>query len=232
MLKQLISAAAFAVVTLPAMASVVSVTVTGTVYDGYDFTGLFGLGTRTDLTGQTYTMNFSYDTSLGLSHQDATMHEVIGGTVYGVTSPVRYTVEVNGTTLAIAGDNFSFAGIYDTGIDTLAVYQAVDYVYDTALGGFSNAARTSCSGPKDAIERNLDASFIASSVGLNCRSYASFDAKDSLNRYLTNTYIFGTATSFTFLEPVAAVPLPAGLGLISSGLGLLAFLRRRNRPSK
>lgn len=94
---------------VPASAELVSVTYWGTVFDGYDYTGVFGPA-NTSLVGDSYVAHFVFDTARGDTYSGplsdaAHMNYAIGGSAYGLASPaVSASVTVNGHSVGIPVD--------------------------------------------------------------------------------------------------------------------------------
>jgi hypothetical protein len=59
-------AALLAVGPILSSASEVTITITGTVWEGTDYTGVFGFAANTDLTGKPYTLVFTFDDTKGM----------------------------------------------------------------------------------------------------------------------------------------------------------------------
>ena len=99
----------------PASATLVSVTVSGTVVHGYDQTGVFGPA-GTDLTGDSYVAHYVFDTTLGQTQYGpdypggSIRNYAIGGGYYGNASPgVSASVTINGHSADIGAPDYSAA---------------------------------------------------------------------------------------------------------------------------
>lgn len=93
-----------------ASAAILVATYTGTVKDGFDLTGEFGVA-GADLTGLSYVSVYRYDTARGVrTTVPGVSDEVLGGSFYGATSPVLSgSVTINGITQSFAPDLYSLA---------------------------------------------------------------------------------------------------------------------------
>src|SRR5882724_7445115 len=94
-----------------AQASSIQVVWTGTVLNGNDVAGTFGLGTNHDLTGQNFTATYLIDTSLPSFQQlSPGFASFTGGTDVGFTNPITSAI------LTINGNPFVYQlaafGIY------------------------------------------------------------------------------------------------------------------------
>ena len=95
-----------------ASATIVYVTVTGTVAIGTDSNGLFST-VGANLAGDAYTAQYEFDTSLGQTYTDATASYAIGGSAY----PAPYTTSPSlGASLTIKGKSISIAGTFSGSI--------------------------------------------------------------------------------------------------------------------
>lgn len=93
-----------------ATAAIVTATYTGTVVNGVDNTGEFGI-VGADLSGLSYVSVFRFDTNLGVRTTVAGhLDSVIGGPLYGTTSPVlSASLTIRGITFAFGSDLYSRA---------------------------------------------------------------------------------------------------------------------------
>jgi hypothetical protein len=91
----------------PASATIVTVVYTGTVYEGYDRTGIFGAAGG-DLAGDSYVARYVFDTTQGL-HFGPTSS--FGGSYYGALTPVvSASVTINGHFASLNG---TWSGVID-----------------------------------------------------------------------------------------------------------------------
>jgi PEP-CTERM motif len=85
----------------PAAAAIVNVTYTGTVYDGYDQSGLFGPA-GSGLAGSSYKATYTFNTSLGSLSSGPTSNLNYGGSSTGFASPlIGGSVTINGQSVAM-----------------------------------------------------------------------------------------------------------------------------------
>jgi hypothetical protein len=88
----------------PAGATVIFSTWTGTVMEGFDYTGVFA-AVGTDLTGYKYSLVMSFDTDLGVYASGTGFDRLYGGDVYGnTTSPGSAVLTINGIEVDIPTD--------------------------------------------------------------------------------------------------------------------------------
>jgi hypothetical protein len=128
--------AAFAVAQ-PASAAIIELTSTGTLSSGFDQSGRFGAA-NTDLTGLAYSAVEYFDTSLGFyTDRGALGDNIVGGTgsVTGAPGFAWGSLTINGVTVDIQGDTFSFL-IASPG--ATSVGSLLDQVHD---GGFETTAQ-------------------------------------------------------------------------------------------
>ena len=83
-------------------ASTVTATITGTMLDGTDTSGVFGLGANADLTGQSYTLVFTFDDTAGVEFFTGTGYSFIEAT--GTSNPGTATLTINGNSFTFAVD--------------------------------------------------------------------------------------------------------------------------------
>jgi hypothetical protein len=207
----------------PAGADIITVTATGVITPGNGFAnidtaGIFG-SPGADLNGDTITVVFTFDTSLGFP---ATQHQALGGTAYGRASPALSAVgTVNGVSVTTLG---TFHGELDAfnlgpscGQSTCSVFQVI--------ADPGNGSGSGLSGPPDV--------FIASPGGTltNNSIYSPFtytvQPEDSYQAFFDG-FNFDLGVE---LVNTSAVPGPiagAGLpGLVVACGGVLAWWRRR-----
>lgn len=206
---------------------------TGTVSGSYDMTGLFGRAPGASLDGLAFSLTYTYDTSLGLRYTSATSDEIYGGAGYGAPSPIFSAVlNIGGVAKVIFGTTYSFARQFDGfGYDYLDHYQQED-TYDPQSGAFSqNYVHQWGYDYGDALPINLDLPFSLSglaSTGQFAGAFGFFSYDPVLGG--PSTYAFGSLYADTLdvsaVAP-AAVPLPAGAGLVVTALAALRGLRSR-----
>ena len=199
----------------PASATIVAITVTGTVSFGLDNVGLFG-AVGQNLRDAAYRMDFAYDISnavdLGSSRQ------ANGGTAFNRPSPiVRANVTINGVT-ASAIDPYS--ATYDRFIGPN--FSEVDF----GAGGPNgiNGGGLSWRRADQLIPLALDAPI----TRVFDSSDTVFSAFQRANAQLTVfSYIQLRPVSITIAPEVAAVPEPGSWALMITGFGLVGIAARR-----
>lgn len=228
MLKSLIAMVVLGFTALPAAASVMQIEYTGTVDSGYDTTGVFGTAGE-DLTGLSYTMTYTYDTSVGVRYTDANNDFIYGGYAYSLPSPTSSTMVINSTAVDGNGDyvgidqrytDGSYAITYDVSYQytvdpiTGAYVYNINYFYgyDLALG----------------LPADLEAPYsfdVAAGYGYGLFQYQVYDPISG-----TTEDAYGSMNvDRVMITQVAQVPLPASAGFLFAALGALVGLRSRRR---
>jgi hypothetical protein len=134
--KILVTLAAFAVAQ-PASAAIIELTSTGTLSSGFDQSGRFGAA-NTDLTGLAYSAVEYFDTSLGFYTDRGALGDNIVGGIGSVTGTPGFawgSVTINGVTVDIQGDAFSFL------IASPGATSAGSLLYQVHDGGFETTAQ-------------------------------------------------------------------------------------------
>lgn len=99
----------------PAAASIITVTYTGSFVYGTDRTGVFGAA-GADLTGDTFTALYQFDTNEGLLTLSPTRGALVGGSYWGYSTPlVDATLTVNGASIALGGSYYGHVMASDLG---------------------------------------------------------------------------------------------------------------------
>lgn len=210
------AAAAAMFIGAPARATVVNLSVTGTVSFGLDSLGLFAPA-GTSLRGAAYTMDFAYDISnaadLGTSRQ------ANGGTLFNRPSPVRRAeLTINGTTL-------SFIDPYSA-------------TYARFLFPTSSQLNVGTGGPNGINGGNFSWARADQSIpiALDAPTLRTFDSTDTVFSAFQRANQQQTVFSYLALTPlqlrvsvVQAVPEPASWALMIAGFGLAGAAARRSR---
>jgi len=119
---------AFALLAGPSAASAATVTITyaGTVSSGYDGTGVFG-SAGGDLTGDSYTATYVFNTSLGNTALSTPTELILNGGAgaFGIPTPlVNASLTINGVTVSVPGGDqdliWVLGGSGGSGYDVLA----------------------------------------------------------------------------------------------------------------
>lgn len=205
----------------------------GMVSESHDQTGLFGQGAGASLDGQSYTLTFTYDPAMGSRTTGPAVDEVYGGTVYGTLSPIFGAVlTIGGVSKSLSGASIAFVRQREFfGTDHLDHY-AQDDAVDPLTGLISQAiAYQWAIDPGNLLPMNLDMPFSLSGpvgTGLFGGYFGFFLFDPVLNQYLTATR--GSLSPGNLRVSVvspAAVPLPAGAGLLLLALVALGATRQR-----
>jgi hypothetical protein len=215
----------------PAAAAIITVTVTGTVHDGFDQSGMFGAA-NTDLAGAIFSVVEYFDTTKGqlvLGGSGGTSDALAGGFAFnGLPSPGSATVTINGMSALVSGNAIGLLQsrtVGTKGFSTVTQVDIGDHVTtENGLGlqlspgtplHFLNGWHSDCP------------------VADDCRGSFYF----TQYAYTTNPgvpsggYIYqnlGTFELDTFDVSVSgAVPEPATWAMMIAGFGLVGWAMRR-----
>ena len=231
MLKSLLTATVLGMTALPVAAAVMQIEYTGTVTSGYDETGVFGTA-ATDLTGLTYTMTYTYDTSVGFRGTDPNRDTVYGGYLYGLPSPTTSTLVINGSTLDGNGDYYGYDQRYNDGTSAFTQDYSYQYTVDPLTGAYVlnynyfYAYDLTLGLP---VDLETPYSFdVADGYGYGQFQYQVYDPISGTTEYAYANMNVNLVT-ITQVNDVAPVPLPASVGFLIAGLGALVGLRSRRR---
>jgi hypothetical protein len=217
----------------PALASVVDITMTGSVTSGSDLFGAFGTG-GSSLDGLGYSLVYHVDLDNGLREISPGIDKISGGSSIGQPAVVSADLTINGTTLLFAGGLIGAASLCDTdslscGVDLLVAGARQDgavlsmissVVFGFFLGTDVDLAAALSLGPLDilSVSSFFDYATTCDPLDPGCQQVS---ARGDL-----------TIDSVKIESPaVALVPLPAGAGLLLAGLTTLGLLRRRRSPT-
>jgi hypothetical protein len=224
------------VASAPASAAIVQWTFQGVLDDGYDTAGEFGAA-GTDLTGDAYSLIYTFDTSKGTSVSGPGYQYVFGSSPGGPLAPALLTI--NGVSATIGagtpmGEVFTDAGssvsaVVGNGVVPATPYSYVSVGFDGVSGAPGNLSTPfSSTGTGDICLIGPDSDCVdvdpTTPADLFVGGYfAMYDATGSTEAYgdfdAGTTLITGT---------VAGVPEPTSWALMTIGFGALGVsLRRR-----
>jgi PEP-CTERM motif len=217
----------------PAAATLVGVTYWGTVFDGYDVTGVFGTA-GANLDGDSYVAHYVFDTTQGDTYSSATYNYAYGGSAYGVASPlVSASVTINGNSVSIVGDYYAQIDGYNDGGFSEQFHLAEHYTNDgiTVTNNYNDDSIWSNSG---AIPSSLTKPFTYNvAPGDGTYSYVLISTYDyATGNYDTYTYADASLTRLT-VGPVGSVPEPSTWAMMMlgfAGLGFAAWRRTSKGP--
>jgi hypothetical protein len=196
---------------LPASATTITATYSGTVSSGNDASGVFG--SPGNLAGADYKLVFSINTGLGsYSTFNGTPGDpaLQGDQLFGGISAI----------LTINGHDFSFAGT-STDYDIAASKAGFGSIMQKATG--ANFANILVSLRTTNPSSGFPASVLTTASIMNCST-------------CTATMLFSSSSAYAWLNfsklTIAATPIPATLPLLVSALGGLGFLGWRRQAAK
>ena len=216
----------------PASATLVDVTYWGTVFAGYDQTGVFG-SPGADLTGNSYVAHYVFDTTQGFTYSSPTQNYVIGGTGYGVASPlVSASVTVGGQTVTIAGDVAEIAG-YNDGSSFSQQFHYAGLFTNDGITEVDNYSENSIYNYGDAIPSSLTGPFTYNTAaGDGTYGYVLISTYDyGTGNYDTYTYADASITRLT-VGPAGSVPEPSTWALMGVGFAVLAIFGVRRKGAR
>ncbi len=221
--------------TAQASATIVDVTVTGTI-TGFtsqsrttDGAGIFGVvgGNYTAYAGDTYTATFKFDTEAvgSTTFSSAGQNFANGGSEFGTTSPaLSASVTLNGHTVDI--DPISYG--YISGSQGPAgqpahpngrlIYQAL---FDANAGSYVDIL-----GPDGSIPASITDSFTFTPTPGT--TYSNLYAEYTNG---SNTDIWAQVNSVTFTAEVSAVPEPSTWAMMIAGFLGLGFMAHRKKTT-
>jgi hypothetical protein len=240
--RSLAVAALGLVASLPAQAATMKAVVTGTIYNSYDQTGVFG-DADTDLNGKSVTVTYIYDPeAAGYRFSAPGIYDIAyGGTAYSITDSPGITTTVKVGSVSQIFDvgysdyfnayDYSFSDSYDywfgqsTGdsSDPETGFLAQDYVYshvyryyDTAFDGDLESE----------FEMTVDALPVPDSFFGYFSTY-DYDPSEGYTNYAYGYYSLDRIVVSRVDDGIAPIPLPATGWLLLGALAGASFLRRR-----
>jgi hypothetical protein len=229
---------AFVMSVTGASAATMQAVYTGYLADGYDTTGIFGLGAGANLAGQGFVVNTVYDTGLGnrFSYSPGQDDYLVGGQLWAAVVPyLSFTVTINGITNSILTSFNSQMSAYDFGQSSppSGFFQGAGGTQFDASTGFpvlSSSANVNLMSASGKIPASLDAAFTwkfnpRDTYSNGYGAFAITDPTGMSGIYTTGTFVIRNATVVD--TQVAPVPLPASALMLMAGLGGLAAARKR-----
>ena len=205
-----------------ALAAIVDVTYTGTISSGYDQYNTWGTGNH-DLTGDSFRLVFTVDTSIGYRSTDNSpslvYDEIYGGSAYPISSPVSAVLTIGGNSMIVPGPFASYAG----NVQQLApVYSSTsEQVFGSSNSNYIVAyAYTDNSLFPGSLTTPFD---VAITGGITTYGYFTLSDVDPLSTY---GYLDITNVSSAVPEPSTWAMLLLGF----AGIGFMAY-RRKSKPA-
>ena len=218
-----------------ASAAMVRWTITGTVSNSLDQTGLFG-APGGSLDGQAFRASFLFDTSAGGRMGDQLGFDIaFGGTQYGPPNPtLSAQLKIAGHTQAVNGESFSVYVVCPAsncgGQGITALASAIDRTAD-ANSSTDNYVHVGASYAVGSVPGNLESPFaLSNTTGISKFQFETYNL-------LTQSYDIRTFGDLNVnhisarLVDVAPVPLPAAGFALIAGLGGLGLIGRRRRST-
>ena len=222
---------------MPAMATVVQATFSGTVSSGTDALGLFGAAGG-NLAQTSAQMSFRFDTSLGAPVSDPfAVDGVWGGSMLGSATPILdSTVTIGSVSIASDATRFGYAALLaDPSFGQSEQFQARG---SAVAQGQTYATQISALfyGPGFSLPLHLDAPYTLTNLAAmagqpNSQVFgdASFTFCPTTGNCLS-THPYFNWTNFSVAPVVtAAVPLPASGLLLVAALGGAGAVRRQRK---
>lgn len=221
-----------------ARAELVEAVFTGTIYNSSDATGVFGLGSGSNvLDDQEFTLTYVYDTSAGAEMTDTGLDVIYGGDMWGPSPVVSASLTINGVTLTFDGDTESFVGVcnadYCNGSD-LRDYEAYQYTNDgtTYLESYTYTyfVLPAFTMPFDLTE---PLSYTSDEMVEAGGDFFFYGCTPTQTDCTTTTDVSGEYTiASVSIRSLAPVPLPAGAGLLGASLALMGLVARRRARAR
>lgn len=234
-------AAVLALAALPTEAAVMQATYAGTVSNSQNNTNEFGMTGVHSLNGLGFTLNFVYNTSLGLTSNSSSLNSASvslnGGSFYGgVTSPMTaVSLTINGVTKSLAG---SYAALVEQTLNTCNHCSNEDqHVAEDSSTSNGTTIKNSVQGVFQSSEipvpLSLTAAFAFTSAQDPTPNLGGFSFRTVTNGQTTvsalGSFVVQSLTVSQIGSDVdpAPVPLPATAGLLAAGLAGIGAIRAR-----
>lgn len=211
-------------------ATVLTATYTGSVFDSYDETGVFGYA-ATSLDGSHFRLTFTYDTLKGVRETGSNRDVLKGGFLYDFLSPIPHSSPMLSVVMTINGHDFSLASnaigsvlVQREGADS--GYPGLAFYWHEAIGN-RDAHRTGTSVSMDIFypqgaPTDLEFAQVIEPMAQYRNFFQIYDGAPYLpGSNIANGYLHADKLV------ISAVPLPASLGLSLTGCLLLAGLGYR-----
>jgi hypothetical protein len=208
----------------------------GTLSESYDFTNTFGLGTGFNiLDGQSYVLTFLYDPdTLNALRVTTPTSDTAGSFSSANTNPIQsITLSLAGINIAFDLDFFGLVLNSNDGATALVDHSFLTFFNDGVTyrneGIFNQVHDLSLMMPI-----SLDTPFSVTSPGLGAFNYFYYQTKEASSSSFANNVYGKLIPTSVSVSQVSAVPVPAALPLLVSGvcaLGVMARRRKRRRNS-
>lgn len=208
----------------------------GTIYEGYDTTGVFG-NISADLTGQTYSQLITLDpTTYSVQYNDGFTQSGYGS----LTGTVTTTITVNSVSQTFTWDlsdpsSYGNAYLHNpltqslSGFDEAAQYQAGLLTDGRTLNSQSGVASYANSLN---LGLNYDQVWSYNTQSNDIGGWSFFDLYSDPTQLYQTTYFRGNASFTSINAPItAAVPEPETYAMTLAGLGLVGFMARRRKQN-
>jgi hypothetical protein len=203
----------------------------GTVSGSYDETDLFGKGSGSNvLDGQTFSLTYVFDPDLPgvVNASSFASSSVYGGTFYRATNPtLSALLNIGGTTFSMRADWFGFTANSNDGPTSFSYVN----LGDNSVTGTSYETYRIYAYAFDAtkvVPLDMTTPFSIDPVSGFAGAFSFTQYNFSTNGYSLNTYGNLDVKSLN-VSRVSAVPVPAALPLLVTGLAMAGAISRRKK---